>query len=193
MECLQEATLMENIRVRDLMIPVDEYLTIPETATLYEVVTKLDEAQRDYETGKCPHRAMLVCGKSGQVIGKMAEIDVISSLEPKYNEMGDLKRVSGFGLSPEFLKSMMEKFELWKTPLDDLCRKAADLNVGAKVAKPMEGEIIDIDATLNKAIHQIILGHHESLLVTKGGEIVGILRLSDVFDVIVKRIKLCKV
>ena len=87
----------------------------------------------------------------------------------------------------------MEKFELWKTPLDDLCRKAADLNVRAKVAKPMEGEIIDIEATLNKAIHQIILGHHESLLVTKRGEIVGILRLSDVFDEIVKRIKLCKV
>ena len=54
---------MENIRVRDLMIPVDEYLTIPETATLHEVVTKLDEAQRDHEAGKCPHRAMLVRGK----------------------------------------------------------------------------------------------------------------------------------
>ena len=35
-------------------------------------------------------------------------------------------------------------------------------------------------------------GHHQSLLVTSGAKIVGILRLVDVFDEITKRIKLCK-
>ena len=117
---------MESIRVKDLMVPVEEYVTISETATLYEAVIKLEQAQRDYEEGKCPHRAILVLGTSGEVIGRMNKIDVIRSLEPKYVELGDLRKVSGFGLAPEFLKSMMEKFELWETPLNDLCRKAAD-------------------------------------------------------------------
>jgi predicted transcriptional regulator len=37
------------------------------------------------------------------------------------------------------------------------------------------------DATLNEGIHQLIVGHHQSLLVARDSEVVGILRLSDVF------------
>jgi hypothetical protein len=192
MECIQEATLMESIRVRDLMIPVEKYSTIADTATLYDAVLKLEESERDYEAGQCPHRALLVKDSSGEIIGKMGKIDVLRSLEPKYTELGDLRKVSGFGLSAAFLKSVMDKFELWETPLDDLCRKAGALNVGAIVASPLEGETVDVDATLNRAVHQIILGHHQSLLVISGSRVVGILRLVDVFDEITKRIKLCK-
>ncbi len=135
---------MESIRVRDLMIPVEKYSTIADTATLYDAVLQLEEAERDYEAGKCPHRALLVKGGSGEIIGKMGKIDVLRSLEPKYTELGELRKVSGFGLSAEFLKSVMEKFELWETPLDDLCRKAGALNVGAIVASPLEGETVDV-------------------------------------------------
>ncbi len=184
---------MENIRVKDLMVPVEKYVTISETATLYEAVIRLEQAQHDYEEGKCPHRAILVIGTSGDVIGRMNKIDVIRSLEPKYVELGDLRKVSGFGLAPEFMKAMMEKFELWETPLNDLCRKAADVRVGDLVATPLEGEIIDAEDTLNKAVHQIIVGHNQSLIVKSGGKIVGILRLTDVFDEIAKRMKLCKI
>ncbi len=184
---------MENIRVKDLMVPVEGYVTISETATLYEAVIKLEQAQHDYEEGKCPHRALLVTGSSGDVIGRMNKIDVMRSLEPKYSELGDLRRVSGFGLSPEFIKVMMEKFELWETSLNDLCRKAADVKVGDIVATPLEGEIIDSEATLNKAVHQIIVGNNQSLLVKSGGRIVGILRLTDVFDEIARRMRLCRI
>lgn len=183
---------MESIRVRDLMIPVERYSTIADTATLYDAILKLEESERDYEAGQRPHRVLLVKGSSGEVIGKMGKIDVLRSLEPKYTELGELKKVSGFGLSAEFLKSVMDKFELWETPLDDLCRKAGDLNVGDIVSSPLEGETVDVEATLNRAVHQIILGHHQSLLVTSGSKVVGILRLVDVFDEITKRIKLCK-
>jgi len=44
---------------------------------------------------------------------------------------------------------------------------------------------------LDKAIHQFIMGCHLSLLVTRQGEIVGILRLIDVFMEIVDNIKAC--
>jgi len=38
---------------------------------------------------------------------------------------------------------------------------------------------------MDEAIHQLVLGHHQSLLVTgKDGDIVGILRLTDVFSTI---------
>jgi len=39
----------------------------------------------------------------------------------------------------------------------------------------------------------MIMGHHQSLLVTSGEGIVGILRLSDVYKEVSNRIKACKI
>ncbi|MBI5252360.1 MAG: CBS domain-containing protein, partial [Desulfomonile tiedjei] len=129
----------------------------------------------------------------GKVIGKLAQLDVLRALEPRYSELIDLKKVSGFGLSAEFMKSMMDRYELWKAPLEDLCRKAAQVRLGTLVSAPLEAEIIDQNATLDKAVHQMIMGHHQSLLVTSGESIVGILRLTDVFKEVSDRIKACKI
>ena len=46
---------------------------------------------------------------------------------------------------------------------------------------PKEAEHVEADTSLCEAIHQFVMGHHQSLLVTKDGEIVGVLRLTDVF------------
>ena len=50
--------------------------------------------------------------------------------------------------------------------------------------KPTEGEYIDVSATMNDTLHQLIVGNHHSLLVTDGPKIVGIVRLTDVFEFI---------
>jgi CBS domain-containing protein len=184
---------METVKVKDLMVPLDQYNTISKDATLYEAVMALEEAIEKYRAKGSPYRSVLVCDYSGRVLGKLSYLDVLRSLEPKYTEMGDLRKLSGFGLSAEFVKSMIDRYELWKVPLDDLCRKAADLKVGDIVTSPLEGEIIDQDASLNRAAHQLILGHYRSLLVTSKGEIVGILRLMDVFSEVVRRMKACRI
>lgn len=184
---------MEAIKVKDLMVPLDQYVCVFEDATLYEAVVALEEAQTKAASTSHPHRAVLICDKNNKVIGKMGYLDVLRSLEPRYSEMSDLKKVSGFGLSAEFMKSMMDEYELWKAPLDDLCRKAAQVTLSSIVAAPLEGEFVDQDATLDKAVHQLIMGHHQSLLVTSGGRIVGILRLTDVFKEVSDRIKACKI
>ena len=77
------------------------------------------------------------------------------------------------------------------TPLDDICRKAGEQNVKQFMGTPTEGEYVSEGASLDVAIHQLIMGHHQSLLVTRGGKIVGILRLTDVFAVVFHRMKEC--
>ena len=47
------------------------------------------------------------------------------------------------------------------------------------------------DASLDEAIHQLIMGHHQSLLVTRGEKIVGVLRLTDVFAAVFHTMKEC--
>jgi len=58
---------------------------------------------------------------------------------------------------------------------------------------PTEGEYVEEDASLDEAIHQLVMGHHQSLLVTKGKEIIEILRLTDIFNEICQTIKTCEI
>jgi len=184
---------MERIKVKDLMVPLDQYVCVSQDDTLYEAVVELEQAQAKYVSKGYPHRAVLVCDKDGRVVGKLAYLDVLRALEPRYSELSDLKKVSGFGLSSEFMKSTLDRYELWKAPLDDLCLKAAQVQLGTIVSAPLEGEVIDQNSTLDKAVHQMIMGHHQSLLVTSAEGIIGILRLTDVFKEVSDRIKACKV
>lgn len=40
------------------------------------------------------------------------------------------------------------------------------------------------DTTTNEAIHRLVIGERHSQLVTRGNEIVGVLRLVDVFEMV---------
>ena len=73
----------------------------------------------------------------------------------------------------------------------DLCKAAGMLKVERLLHVPAEGEHVDENASLAEAIHQLALEHHQSLLVTRGKKIVGILRLTDVFMEIFQVIKDC--
>jgi CBS domain-containing protein len=183
---------MQSIQVKDMMVPLGDYATVSEDATLYEAVLALESAQRNVDPGREKHAAVLVCDNAGRVIGKLSRWSILKGIEPRYKHIGDMKETSRFGFSPEFLKSMLTQYGLFRTALEDLCRKAAELNVREFMDTPAEGEYVDESATLDQAIHQLVMGHLASLLVTRGGEIVGILRLSDVFTEICERVKTCK-
>ena len=75
----------------------------------------------------------------------------------------------------------------------DLFAAAADdhLLMTEIVVTPTEGEFISEDASLEVAIHQLIMVNNQSLLVTRDKKIVGILRLTDVFAVLFHKMKEC--
>jgi CBS domain-containing protein len=174
---------MEIITVDRLMVPIDEYASVGEDATLYEAVKALEKAQEELDRKHYQylHRAILVLDKNRKVIGKISQLDVLTALEPRYKKMGDMKHLSKAGFSSHFVKSMMESFSLCEMPFSSMCINAMNLNVKELMHAPTEGEFIEAEASLCEALHMLIMGHHQSLLVTTGGEIVGILRLTDVF------------
>jgi predicted transcriptional regulator len=182
---------MKTIKVKDWMIRLDDYATISEHATLQEAVQALERARERNDVKGFGHEAVIVLEKSGRVIGKLSQLDVLRCLEPKYAELGDVKKISGYGLSAEFLRSMIDRYDLWQTPLDDICRKAAHVRVGDITRSPLVGEFIEAEASINQAAHQLIIGHHQSLMMTSRGETVGILLLADVFRKVGERIKAC--
>jgi len=184
---------MKKVKVRDLMIPLDEYACVSESDSLYEAVIALERAQETVSRTKSKHlhRAILVLNENKKVVGKISQMDILRTLEPKYKQMGE--RISLAGFSPEFLRSMLEKDQLWTSPLLDICSKAARLKVKDFMYGITEGEYVKEEASLEEAIHMLIMGHHHSLLVTRDDNIVGIIRLTDVFAEIVDLIKRCEI
>lgn len=183
---------MKNTMVKTLMVPLSEYAMVSKDATLFEAVLALEQAVAAFDPARHRHRAILVYDGDKRVVGKIGQIDILRALEPGYDDLKKDDTFTRVGLSPMYQKSLIDQYRLWNKPLTDLCRKAAELKVAAFMQAPTEGEFVDEDTSLDEAIHQLIIGRHQSLLVTRENAIVGILRLSDVFMEIVDHIKECK-
>ncbi len=184
---------MKSYSVKDLMVPLSEYATVTEDATLYDAVLALEEAQENFEDKhtRYRHRAILMLDKDGHVVGKLSQLDVLKALEPKYQDMAQGEGSHRFGFTKKFMQSMLEDLSLFASPLDDICRKAGEQSVRKFMHTPGEGEYVAEDASLEVAIHQLIMGHNQSLLVTRKKKIVGILRLTDVFAAVFHKMKEC--
>ena len=184
---------MKSKLVKELMVPLSEYATISRDASLLEAILELEKAQEEFNKSRYVHRAVLVYDEAGKIVGKLSQIDIIRGLEPKYEEVGDLKHRSFSAFSPAFFKAMYDHLQPWQKPLRDLCRTTASRRVKEVMHMPTKDEFVKADATLDEAIHRLILGSHQSLIVTQGEEIVGILRLTDVFQEITNVAKTCGV
>lgn len=184
---------MESMRVKDLMVSLKDYATVSEDATLYEAVRALETAQHQFDPSPYRHRAVLVYDAGGNIVGKLSQLDVLRALEPKYQDVTDFKELDGYGINADYIRSLVKELGLLKKPLDDMCRKAAAIKVKNIMHTPSQGEYLDEKATLNEAVVQLLVGKHQSLLVTRGRQIVGILRLTDVFQRVSDMISSCQV
>ncbi len=171
---------VKELKVKDLMVPLSEYATVSTEATLFEAVAALKKAQDQYDKDNYRHRAILIYDEKDNIVGKVSQHDILRALEPKYEQMGSVG-MRRFGFSSNFLKVMFDQFELWNSALEDICKKAGSLKVKSFMYTPTEGEYIDENAGLGQAIHQLVMGHHQSVLVTRQTKIVGILKLTEVY------------
>lgn len=182
---------MKSISVKEIMVPLAEYATVPEDATLFEAIIALEEAQAKQAKTPYSHRAILVFNRENKIVGKIGQVDVLRALEPKYGKIIDSGSLSRFGYTAPFLKSLVDQYQLWDKPLNDICKKAGKLKASSFMVTPTAGEYISEESSLDEAIHLIVMGNHQSLLVKKGDEITGILRLVDLFYKVSETIKLC--
>jgi CBS domain-containing protein len=183
---------MNDYTVKELMIPLSEYATVTVGATLYEAVLALEKAQLDFDLTRYRHRAILILDEKGNVVGKMSQLDVLHALEPKYNEMLEQGQFQQrYGLTKKHMKSIMAQYDLWDTDISSICRKSGEQPVTKFMHTLDEGEYVDENVTMVEAIHQLVMCHSQSLMVTRDNKIIGILRLTDVFASIFHTMKEC--
>jgi len=175
------------------MVPLSKYATVPKDATLRDAVIALKMMQEELDKNKYPHRAVLVLDDKNHVVGKVDLLCFLKALEPKYDEMLTGERSIHLGFTLKFQKIMLEQLKLWNDPMERICERGAKITVSLFMNKLTEGEYIEADATLDKAIHQLVLECKQSLLVTQNRNVIGILRLADVFDEISNAVVACNI
>jgi len=179
--------------VKELMVPLSEYATVPEGSTLFDAVLALEKAQEEFDHTKYKHRGVLILDKDKRVIGKLGQLDVLRALEPKDEDPGEVNELSQFGFSSKFIHKQRTHRRMKATPLKDLCSKASKLRVEDFMQAPSEGEFIEQEASLEMAIMQLVMGRHISLLVTRNKEILGVLRMTDAFAAVFHTMKECEI
>ena len=175
------------------MVPIAEYATVSQEATLSEAIMALENAQAEFDQARYKHRAILVLDDQNQVIGKLSQLDVIRGLEPGYRGIASAPKVRNWAFSEQTLETMFKDRQLWQRPLKDICKKASQIHVRDIMYTPAEGEYVSQEASLDEAIHQLVMGHHQSLLVYDDHKVIGILRLSDVFSALIQIINQCEI
>jgi len=176
---------------KDLMVPLSEYASVPEGSTLFEAVMALEKAQEEFDIdhSKYHHRAVLILDSRGRVVGKLSQMNVLRALEKNDEHSEKIQELSQFGFSTRYTNTLWEQFQLGGVSLQEMCVKAARMKVEDHMKALSEGEYVEEDTPLEKAIYQMVSGHHLSLLVTSGGDIVGVLRMSDVFAAVFHAMK----
>ncbi len=184
---------MSDYRVKELMVPLSEYATVPEGSTLFDAVLALEKAQAEFDHTKYKHRGVLILDKDKRVIGKLGQLDVLRAIEPKNEDPGETNELNQFGFSSNFVHKLRKQRRMKAKPLKDLCSKASKLRVEDFMQTPTEGEIIEQEASLEMAVMQLVTGRHISLLVTRDKEIIGVLRLTDAFAAVYHTMKECEI
>jgi Mg2+/Co2+ transporter CorC len=102
---------MENLTVRDLMVPADKFPKISERASFYEALAALETAQEKYLSRKSEQRILLVENEARKIMGKLSPIDLLRGMETNYNRLDTEKTLTRFGLS-QLWKSLQEDYHL---------------------------------------------------------------------------------
>ena len=78
---------MKTITVKELMVPLEAYATVPRDATLREAVLALEKSQMTLDPSRHKHRAILVLDESGKVVSKITMKNILIALEPNYGKV----------------------------------------------------------------------------------------------------------
>ena len=176
---------MKNIQVKKIMIPISDYVNVMKENSLIEVLQALEADRKSNKTHA--HRDAIVIDKNGTFIGKVTMIDIFQALEPNYKKLDLTPQFTGM-LTRESIMDAMRNFDLWAEPMQDISERGKNLKVEDVMHIPEDIEFIQETDTLEKALHQYVMGVHQPLVVQDKSNVVGFLRFGDLFEIVRNRL-----
>ena len=173
--------MLLNRKVRDRMIPIENYPSVLPDATLREAALSLRTSFCELDSGICTEagpRTVLVVDENGKLIGIL---DFKSFLETMIPEIagGLSARLSAIGVSIAFAQADAEALDESRLGFRARVIKNAEVKVRDIMLK-VRGTI-DADARLMDGMKKMFRNKIIVLPVYKGDTLVGVLRDTDLF------------
>ncbi|MCD6249591.1 MAG: CBS domain-containing protein [candidate division Zixibacteria bacterium] len=172
---------MDNVRVRDVLIPLDKYPHLPYWFTLRQAMAEMESARLEINGRTSLPRMILIFDEKYQLMGMARRRDILRGLEPTF-----LRE-----------KPVEHRKELWDVPIDSNLSEFSFSSVINAVIKrasetPISNVMLPIKATVNNDDHIVRViyemnKHNLSMLpVLQDDRIVGVVRSVDIFHEIAK-------
>ena len=78
----------------------------------------------------------------------------------------------------------VQDFQLWLEPMQSLCERGAGIKVSEIMHVPEDYEYLQENDSLEKALHEYVMGLHQPLIVKNGDTVTGVLRFGDLFEIV---------
>jgi CBS domain-containing protein len=161
---------MITTRIKDILIPLKEYPSIRDNATLRDAFAALHKYQTD------PHhsyRHVLVLDEADHLVGQLGMHDLLRGLLPEF-----LQQHGHFegGAQPDYPSLAL----IWQETCETQCQEAAD-----KPVLPFLGTVknkVRVEDPLTLAAYFMATSRASILPVIEGKRVIGVVRLLDVFN-----------
>jgi CBS domain-containing protein len=146
---------MKEKHVMDIMIPLKDYAVVSQDATIEEALKITEESYKRLSPEKYKHQGILVKDEEGNIVGKLTQADILRGLVQDYKISDFLGR----------------------------CKALKDKEVQEFMTTSALS--VDVNEELVHAIHILQTSGHRGLLVTgEGKKPIGMLRLTDIYQLV---------
>lgn len=159
--------------VREVMVPLSDYTTLTETATVAQAIKALRESFTSRQTTdsimETGHRSVLVIDDHGEAAGLLAIGDLMRAMMPPYLSAPKPTLAEAIQYSPMF----------WTGMFSLALKKLADKPIG-EIMSPAP-PTISADGSLLEAAYLMLKHGARRLAVRGNGKLVGVIREQDLF------------
>jgi len=159
--------------IRDLIIPLDRYPHLNENQTMQEAVQTF-MSFRNEQQGGLLYTVLLVVNDQNQLVGRLSMLDILHGLAPALLKAKKADKFEGKGEEYPNLAFLYED--------STFATCGANQN---KPIKPLQQPIdfsLPADTHILKALIMMSHRNNFSVPVTDNGDIIGVLRLEEIFD-----------
>jgi len=167
---------MNEMRVQDIMVPLEEYPCIVETLTLRDAVMEMDVQILRKKHATLPRVVLVFDGSRSELIGMLRRRDIMRGLEPSFLLSGSLdyqRKLFNVEIDPNLSELSYDKVTAG-------IRKRANRLV-REFMIPIRATI-DYDDHIMKAISEMVDQNTSLLPVLKDDTVVGVVRSVDVLS-----------
>lgn len=162
----------QQIKVRDLFIPLEKYPHLNENQIMQEAIQTFMELRQEKD-GRIKYGMLFVVNNSNQLVGKLSLMDILHGFAPRLFEGARVNRFDGKEGDYPGLALLHEQ--------------SVYAECGKSRRHPIKNHLRAIDFTMSadtsmlKALVMMSSRNENDVPVTDNGTIVGVLRLEEIF------------